>query len=187
MENTRNELKKSNEKNVMLEEQLTGVQSVTAEGLTQLSELTNMLNKRVFILDDVLSKSLKGQLEFAFAEQVEWIQNARRLFNQSPFNKGSDVKGSKKKLDDAEVATKKLNGSINNAGRSIKRVAKTIAEAVTAMAGIDKTTYGKAAAAINSFVEPARKDEREKEIKRQSSQEQSHYQDSISFIKKSYL
>ena len=138
LENTRNELKKSNEKNVMLEEQLTGVQKVTAEGLTQLSELTNSLNKRVFILDDVLSKSLKGQLEFAFAEQVEWIQNARSLFNQTPFNKGSDVKGSKKKLDDAEAATKKLNGSINNAGRSIKRVAKTIAEAVTAMAGIDK-------------------------------------------------
>ena len=165
LENTRNELKKSNEKNVMLEEQLTGVQKVTAEGLTQLSELTNMLNKRVFILDDVLSKSLKGQLEFAFAEQVEWIQNARSLFNQTPFNKGSDVKGSKKKLDDAEAATKKLNGSINNAGRSIKRVAKTIAEAVTAMAGIDKTTYGKAAAAINSFVEPARKDEEKKKSK----------------------
>ena len=143
LENTRNELKKSNEKNVMLEEQLTGVQKVTAEGLTQLSELTNSLNKRVFILDDVLSKSLKGQLEFAFAEQVEWIQNARSLFNQTSFNKGSDVKGSKKKLDEAEAATKKLNGSINNAGRSIKRVAKTIAEAVTAMAGIDKTTYGK--------------------------------------------
>ena len=165
LENTRNELKKSNEKNVMLEEQLTGVQKVTAEGLTQLSELTNSLNKRVFILDDVLSKSLKGQLEFAFAEQVEWIQNARSLFNQTPFNKGSDVKGSKKKLDDAEAATKKLNGSINNAGRSIKRVAKTIAEAVTAMAGIDKTTYGKAAAAINSFVEPARKDEDKKKSK----------------------
>jgi len=130
-----------------------------------LSELTNMLNKRVFILDDVLSKSLKGQLEFAFAEQVEWIQNARSLFNQTPFNKGSDVKGSKKKLDEAEAATKKLNGSIKNAGRSINRVAKTIAEAVTAMAGIDKTTYGKAAAAINSFVEPARKDEDKKKSK----------------------
>lgn len=87
LENTRNELKKSNEKNVMLEEQLTGVQEVTAEGLTQLSELTNMLNKRLFILDDVRSKSLKGQLEFAFAEQVEWIQNARSLFNQTPLIK----------------------------------------------------------------------------------------------------
>ena len=165
LDTTKEELKKSNKKNVMLEEQLTGVQKVTAEGLTQLSELTNMLNKRVFILDDVLSKSLKGQLEFAFAEQVEWIQNARSLFNQTPFNKGSDVKGSKKGLDEAEAATKKLNGSINNAGRSIKRVAKTIAEAVTAMAGIDKTTYGKAAAAINSFVEPARRDEDKKKSK----------------------
>lgn len=165
LDTTKEELKKSNKKNVMLEEQLTGVQKVTAEGLTQLSELTNMLNKRVFILDDVLSKSLKGQLEFAFAEQVEWIQNARSLFNQTPFNKGSDVKGSKKGLDEAEAATKKLNGSINNAGRSIKRVAKTIAKAVTAMAGIDKTTYGKAAAAINSFVEPARRDAEKKESK----------------------
>ena len=149
----------------MLEELLTGVQEVTAEGLTQLSELTNMLNKRVFILDDVLSKSLKGQLEFAFAEQVESIQNARSLFNQTPFNKGSDVKGSKKKLDEAEAATQKLNGSIKNAGRSINRVAKTIAEAVTATAGIDKTTYGKAAAAINSFVAPTRKDEDKKKSK----------------------
>ena len=96
---------------------------------------------------------------------MEWIQNARSLFNQTPFNKGTDVKGSKKKLDDAEAATKKLNGSINNAGRSIKRVTKTIAEAVTAMAGIDKTAYGKAAAAINSFVEPARKDEDKKKSK----------------------
>lgn len=149
----------------MLEEQLTGVQEVTAEGFRQVSELTQNLNKRVILLDDVLSMNLIEQIEFAFAEQVEWIQNARSLFNQTPFNKGSDVKGSKKKLDEAEAATKKLNGSIKNAGRSIKRVAKTIAEAVTAMAGIDKTTYGKAAAAINSFVEPARKDEDKKKSK----------------------
>lgn len=165
LENTRNELKKSNEKNVMLEEQLTGVQKVTAEGFRQVSELTQNLNKRVILMDDVLSMNLIEQIEFAFAEQVEWIQNARSLFNQTPFNKGSDVKGSKKKLDEAEAATKKLNGSIKNAGRSINRVAKTIAEAVTAMAGIDKTTYGKAAAAINSFVEPARKDEAKKKSK----------------------
>ena len=165
LDTTKEELKKSNKKNVMLEEQLTGVQEVTAEGFRQVSELTQNLNKRVILLDDVLSMNLIEQIEFAFAEQVEWIQNARSLFNQTPFNKGSDVKGSKKKLDDAEAATKKLNGSINNAGRSIKRVAKTIAEAVTAMAGIDKTTYGKAAAAINSFVEPARKDEDKKKSK----------------------
>ena len=183
LDTTKEELKKSNEKNVLLEEQLTGVQEVTAEGFRQVSELTQNLNKRVILLDDVLSMNLIEQIEFAFAEQVElsmnlieqiefafaeqveWIQNARSLFNQTPFNKGSDVKGSKKKLDEAEAATKKLNGSINNAGRSIKRVAKTIAEAVTAMAGIDKTTYGKAAAAINSFVEPARKDEDKKKSK----------------------
>ncbi|SFS87047.1 Transposase IS66 family protein [Succinivibrio dextrinosolvens] len=162
LDTTKEELKKSNEKNVMLEEQLTGVQEVTAEGFRQVSELTQNLNKRVILLDDVLSMNLIEQIEFAFAEQVEWIQNARSLFNQTPFNKGSDVKGSKKKLDEAEAATKKLNGSIKNAGRSINRVAKTIADAVTAMAGIDKTTYGKAAAAINSFVEPARKDEAKK-------------------------
>lgn len=162
LDTTKEELKKSNEKNVLLEEQLTGVQEVTAEGFRQVSELTQNLNKRVILLDDVLSMNLIEQIEFAFAEQVEWIQNARSLFNQTPFNKGSDVKGSKKKLDEAEAATKKLNGSIKNAGRSINRVAKTIAEAVTAMAGIDKTTYGKAAAAINSFVEPARKDEAKK-------------------------
>ena len=159
---TKEELKKSNEKNELLEEQLTGVQEVTAEGFRQVSELTQNLNKRVILMDDVLSMSLIEQIEFAFAEQVEWIQNARSLFNQTPFDKGSDVKGSKKKLDEAEAATKKLNGSIKNAGRSINRVAKTIAEAVTAMAGIDKTTYGKAAAAINSFVAPARKDEAKK-------------------------
>ncbi|WP_295366174.1 transposase [uncultured Succinivibrio sp.] len=162
LDTTKEELKKSNEKNVMLEEQLTGVQEVTAEGFRQVSELTQNLNKRVILLDDVLSMNLIEQIEFAFAEQVEWIQNARSLFNQTPFNKGSDVKGRKKKLDEAEAATKKLNGSIKNAGRSINRVAKTIAEAVTAMAGIDKTTYGKAAAAINSFVAPARKDEAKK-------------------------
>lgn len=150
LDTTKEELKKSNEKNVLLEEQLTGVQEVTAEGFRQVSELTQNLNKRVILLDDVLSMNLIEQIEFAFAEQVEWIQNARSLFNQTPFNKGSDVKGSKKKLDEAEAATQKLNGSIKNAGRSINRVAKTIAEAVTAMAGIDKTTYGKAAAAINS-------------------------------------
>lgn len=49
LENTRNELKKSNEKNVMLEEQLTGVQKVTAEGFRQVSELTQNLNKRVML------------------------------------------------------------------------------------------------------------------------------------------
>ncbi len=157
LKNTQDELKKSNEKNVMLEEQLTGVQKVTAEGLKQVAELTENLNTRVILLDDVLSKDLKEQIEFAFSEHVEWIQNAKSWFNQTPFKKGADVKGSRKALDEAESATRKLNGSIKNAGRSINRVAKTIADAVNHLADLDQTTYGKAAAAINSYITPERK------------------------------
>ena len=81
------------------------------------------------------------------------IQNARTWFNQTPFKKGADVAGSKKALTEAESAAKRFNGSIRNAGKSINRVTRAIASAVSEMANVD-TTYGQAAARINSFVGP---------------------------------
>ena len=68
LDTTKEKLKKSNEKNSILEKQLTGVQEVTAEGFRQVSELTQNLNKRVILMDDVLSMSLIEQIEFAFAD-----------------------------------------------------------------------------------------------------------------------
>lgn len=156
---------KLEERNVVLEEQVTGVQKVATEGLRQVAELTQNLNKRVFLLDDVLSMSLVEQIAFAFSEHVEWIQNAKSWFNQTPFKKGADVKGSKNELNDAESATKKLNGSIKNAGRCINRVTKVIAQAVSTLADTDKTKYGQAAAKINSFIVPAKKETPKKKSK----------------------
>ncbi len=156
LKTTKVELKKSEEKNISLEEQLTGVQKVTAEGLRQLSELTQNLNKRVIILDDVLSKDLLQQLELSYNELIEWVQNARSWFNLTPFKKGRDVSGSKKAVDEAKSSHEKLHGSIKQAGKSIDKVTNAIASVIKTMSDNGECELGGAAKKINSYITPKR-------------------------------
>lgn len=63
------------------------------------------------------------------------------------------------------TARKKLNGSIHNAGRSIKRVTNAIVDAVTTLADIDNTKYGQTAAQINVLTVPQKKESPKKKSK----------------------
>ena len=124
-------LAEANKVKFQVESELNAVKTCIEENILTMAEIAKSCNKRIFIVDDVLSAKIAEQVEFIFKESNEWMLLAKAWLGQTAMGKkGSDVKRTNNSITKAteEVKGQKVATSLNNIKTGTTRIEKALVE-----------------------------------------------------------
>lgn len=127
-------------------------------GLMNASELATDLNKRAFVVSEVMLQEIAEQVHFAMDEWQGWMIQAKAWFLETPYGKtGPDVKKIKKDTEQVKDDNTKLMGSMQHSAKMLNKLSQNyrkVLESSGLLADADKSEAQIAATEIANTIPP---------------------------------